>query len=151
MRGVHPDSFVNPPGVDVFRFDIEPKAADVAGRGRLFFYKIVEATVDLLAAKVRQNVDALYPPKPAVPPVAPFVGDHQAADDRVFAFGDGVKSLFLIAKDSLDAAADSVGIESFAFGLERHRLIKFDQRRGVAGWCDPDYHSVFLDELPGVL
>src|SRR5436190_23619627 len=151
MRPLHADGIVDPLGVVVLGLDVESKAADAAGLGCTLFYKLVHTRVKALSARLGANVDALYPPEPAVAPVAPFVRDHQAADDRAAVLRNDVEALLFVRKDCRDAAGYLFRIEPLALGLERHRLVKFDQRSGVEGVCDPYIHDEFLDERTTVL
>src|SRR5690349_21688787 len=76
----HAERLVSGPSGGVVLFDVETHAGGAFGAsgGDDVF---VEGAEDAAAAEVGTHVDALNPPEGAVAPVAPFVGDHQLADD----------------------------------------------------------------------
>ena len=146
MRCLHAQLFVNSAGAAVFGFDIKPETANIAGLGCPIFDKLVKLAVHLAAARLRSNVDALYPPEPAVSPIAPFVCDHETADDAAFFLGDHIKALLRIAENGSNAAGEHLGVEVFALRFERHRLVEFDECVRLCGHGNPNIHKHLLDE-----
>src|SRR5437667_9552388 len=111
MRDLHPDLFVNRSGVCIVGLDIEPKAEYVAGLGRPCFNEVVKHAVNTLSTGLGPDIDALDPPKPAPAPVAPFEGDHQAADNSLRVLRNHVETFFFVMKHGLDAASQNIGVE----------------------------------------
>ena len=126
MRCFHTDPFVNSLRTRVIGLDIQTKSAHIPFLSCLLLYKIIKLAIDLLPSNLRPYIDALYPPKPRVTPIAPLVCDHQATDYLACRFGNDVKSFLFFAENGLHTAAQSDGIEMLSLGFERHRLIKFD-------------------------
>src|SRR6267378_1421986 len=77
-----------------------------------------------LAAKSFFDVNALDPPESSIPPIAPFVGDQQLADNSdcsvCLGLGDEVSAFGGIAQERVNAVVDALDIEATLFGFQRH-------------------------------
>src|SRR5688500_11357028 len=103
MFTVHSQLRVDLLGRRVALVDVQADAAD----GRLLDHRlhvVVQTRVNAAAPKFGDDVHALNPPDHAVAPVAPFVGDHQRADDPFVAFGDVVAAEAGVGENCVHAA-----------------------------------------------
>ncbi len=73
----------------VLLFDVESEADHIGQGKRLGPDLLVQGAEDALAAGLGEYVDALEPPEPAVPPVAPFAGNRRLTHDRAVRSGLG--------------------------------------------------------------
>jgi len=79
--GLHSKGLVGLLGAKVAVLDVEPQAHDVGGGCQgLIVNMPVQSLEDAVAAEAGLDIDALQPPDPAVPPVAPLAGDGGLAD-----------------------------------------------------------------------
>jgi len=80
---------------------------------------------DPLSAKLRFDVHALDPPKIAVPPIAPFVSDHQLAGDCSLRFRDVINTFRWVGQERFHACFDAVGIQSQSLRFQGQAQIIF--------------------------
>jgi hypothetical protein len=62
-----------------------------------------ETPEDTVAAEFLLHINTLKPPEVAVPPIAPFVGDHDLADHHAVQFSNVIKTLGRVAEQGFDA------------------------------------------------
>ena len=86
------------------------------------------------------HVHALYPPEGGVSPVAPLVGDEEAADDCAIGLGDDVEAFERVVEHGGDAGCYGASVKGLVFGFERHVLLEANDGGGVVGdgWADGD-------------
>ena len=93
--------------------------------------RVMQRTVHAPAAPRGVDVHALYPQESRGAPVAPFVGDKQAANHLACGVGDDVEPLLGRVEHRSDARLEHVRVEALALGLPRHVLLKSAQPRDV--------------------
>src|SRR6476646_2342009 len=113
MRLRHSDAAVDPLSVSVIGLDVEPESTHIPRLSSTLFYKVIHPTIQPRTTRLRENIHALDPPKPCVPPIAPLAGNHQPADDLFILLGDDIETLILVLEYSRNAWRDLTLIERF--------------------------------------
>src|SRR5690606_13899637 len=130
---VHAELAIDLLGDGVGPFDIEPDAAYRAVVEGASHHFLVEVAVDAESPVPRSHVDALNPPELAVAPVAPLIGDHQAAASGSLAHGRELEAALAIGHHGGDAAAHSLRVQFAFLGLLRHGNVERGNGFDVGG------------------
>jgi len=86
---------------------------------------------DTFAAKILQHIDTLKPPEIAIAPVAPFISDHDLANDFPIHFGDIVQAFGWISQDGRYTFGDTVRIEVQLLRFFSQSQVKFSDDRSI--------------------
>ena len=124
--------------VCVVFFHVEPQPTDsvvLPGKGRYF---TIERTENTLAPEVWNHIDALNPPPQSVPPVAPFVSDHQGADDSIFGLDHQVKTVLRSVEQVRHPGLNGFRIQGMVFRFPGHGNVKVGERCCVFSGCPPN-------------
>ena len=132
MRALHAGGTISRLRAPIASLHVQAETADGAVLRREHLHVPIQARVDAAAAELRLHVDALDPPEVAVSPVAPLFGDHQRGDQLAAELRHRVEARVGPAQKSAHAGADDLRHQYLALGLERHRAVERDERRGVA-------------------
>jgi hypothetical protein len=82
------------------------------------------------------HVDTLDPPEHPIPPIAPFLGDHQRSHDLTIHLSDNVEPQCGITQGSVHSGRDHCRTKLFVLCVLSHLAIETDENRSVVGICD---------------
>jgi hypothetical protein len=81
---------------------------------------------DAAAARFASHIDALNPPKPAVPPIAPFCGDHDLAQDSAVLLGKEIDRFAGIRQSRRHAGGKKTWVELLVLAFLGQPTIELD-------------------------
>ena len=101
----------------VVLFNIKPDAGNIPLLLRLGQNKVKQSQEDAAPPKVRPDEDALQPPKIAIAPIAPFVGNHQLPHDLRARLGHKISAFGGVAQNRVHARLNRRGLQNEILGL----------------------------------
>ena len=123
-----------PPGMIVLLY-VEPNSTDLWVSLCSSHSVVVYGAVDTVATPGWRDIHALDPPKDAVAPITPFIGDHQLPEQLaavgLFQFGDHEEATVGGFKQGDGAAMQAVEIEAAAFCFKSHGCTERCDRRRI--------------------
>ncbi len=151
MTFVHAESGIGRLRVPVVALDVEAQSADVGTLLRFMHDVPIQGAEHAMATLLWRHVHALNPPPPGVAPVAPFVGDHQAARALFFTLRDAIEAACAIGQYRAYARVQPCALQFELLRFERHLQIAANEkieivegsRSGVggAGWLGHEVAS----------
>jgi hypothetical protein len=106
--GLHSQLLIRMPGAGVVRMHVEPKTGNVLFREGQVLKEIEQPPKNALATKFGLYINALQPPKVAVAPITPFVGNHDLAHDGSLDFCYKVEPLGWVLQYGIDSGPDAL-------------------------------------------
>jgi hypothetical protein len=96
--------------------------------------------------KIGAHIDALQPPKIAVAPIAPFVGNHQLSDHRAARLGHEISAFGRVAQQRIHTGLDHCRVQGEVLGLFGQFDIESCQNVRISGnsFSDGQFDALML-------